>query len=149
MDGFVVRTALFGLMSLSAMCGGDDSSQKATQRQGVGRHMTTWVEVWEGADASQGRPGARHIADLRISPEGTILLEGKLKGPSLDHLRVAVDLIAAKSSLATREDQPRMIDGEEVLVSTRVEVARGDPRYPWAVADELRKRFGFECSVRP
>jgi hypothetical protein len=106
----------------------------------------TLIEVRGPTDSSSD--GGRHIANLRVSPDGAVELEAKSEGAVLERLRAAVASITSKPSLSVREGQKRTIDGEEVVVATRVDVAKADARYPWAVADELRKQFGYECVVR-
>lgn len=94
--------------------------------------------------ASPDSSGRTAIAEVILSPDGIIDLEPLAAGTEVVRLSDCLAKIKGMPALAIREERPRLINGEEVRVSTRVDVAAADPRYAWALLDTLRSQ-GFLC----
>lgn len=104
------------------------------------------VDVFTDPD-DPSNPTKIHVADLKLENSGQIIIHEFTQGHALVRLRAAISEIESKEYLDTREAQARIINGEEVQVSTKVKIPRHDERYPWAVSDQLNKKYGFLCRV--
>ncbi|MFH1896734.1 MAG: hypothetical protein ABH886_00575 [Candidatus Desantisbacteria bacterium] len=89
-----------------------------------------------------------HIGDI-VSKEGKLTLSIVATGKAASILQKAFVNITSRKSLQSRTDKLRRIDGEDVHVSTRIDVSPdpNNPQYIWAIARTLEREYGFNCDV--